>query len=95
LLAISGVTNAWRYLGSIDALVTTSYGRVLLVKLGVLAVVAFTGFYNWRAVVPQIESEVGARRLRLTAGIELVAMLIVLAVAARLVVIAPPALGLP
>jgi copper transport protein len=95
LLAISGVTNAWRYLGSIDALVTTSYGRVLLVKLGVLGVVAFTGFYNWRAVVPRIESEVGARRLRLTAGIELVAMLIVLAVAARLVVIAPPALSLP
>lgn len=95
LLALSGITNAWRYLGSVDALVTTPYGRVLLVKLGVLAVVALTGFYNWRVVVPQIESEIGARRLRLTAGIELVAMLVVLAVAARLVVIAPPVLSLP
>jgi copper transport protein len=35
----AGVVLAWHSLGSVDALLRTDYGRILLVKIGVLAVV--------------------------------------------------------
>jgi putative copper export protein len=47
---VSGVVAAWVYVGSWPALGTTSYGRVLTLKLlGVAAIVA-CGWTNWRAV---------------------------------------------
>ncbi|HTI20412.1 MAG TPA: CopD family protein [Kutzneria sp.] len=38
-VVLAGVVLAWQSLGSVDALLHTDYGRILLVKVGVLAVV--------------------------------------------------------
>lgn len=92
LLALSGAWNAWRYLGSPAAALSSAYGRVLGVKLAVLAAVALTGLYNWRRVLPRIQREDAMRRLRATSFVELIIALAVLAVTARLVVTPAPLL---
>jgi copper transport protein len=38
-VVLAGVVLAWQSLGSVDALLHTDYGRILLIKVGVLAVV--------------------------------------------------------
>lgn len=60
----SGVVLAWAYLGSIAALVETTYGRLLLAKLGLVAAIGGCGFVNWQRVragraprVPVIQAE--------------------------------------
>jgi copper transport protein len=47
---VSGVVAAWVYVGSWPALLTTSYGRVLTVKLIGVTVILACGWTNWRAV---------------------------------------------
>jgi copper transport protein len=49
VIVASGVVQAWRQLGSWDALVDTSYGRLLLVKVGffVLMVAAAAASQSW------------------------------------------------
>lgn len=47
---VSGVVAAWVYVGSWPALGTTSYGRVLTLKLLGVAVIVACGWTNWRAV---------------------------------------------
>ena len=48
LLVVTGLTAAWWYVGSIDALATSAYGRLLLLKLFLVADVATCGFLNWQ-----------------------------------------------
>lgn len=95
LLGLSGAWNAWRYVGSVDAMLVSDYGRVLGLKLLALALVALTGLYNWRAVVPRVETEAGARRLRLTSAVELLVAVVVLIITARLVITEVPSLTGP
>lgn len=87
----TGIFAAWLHLGSLPALWETVYGRTLLVKLAVLSVVAGTGAYNWLRVRPALGDVRGARRIRRSAGVELVVGLLVLAVTAVLVATPPPA----
>ncbi len=93
VVGLSGAANAWRYVGSFDALVHSDYGRMLIAKVAVLSAVALTGLYNWRAVVPRVGSVAGGSRLRASAAVELVVALIVLAVTAGLVVLPPVGLS--
>jgi putative copper export protein len=46
----SGAVAAWVYVGSWSSLWATSYGRVLIAKLTVVAVVMACGGINWREV---------------------------------------------
>ena len=78
------------HLGSIPALWGSGYGRTLLVKLGLLAVVFGTGAYNWRRVRPSLGNDAGTRRLRGSAAVEIAVGVLVLAVTAVLVATAPP-----
>jgi putative copper export protein len=48
LVAVSGSVAAWLYVGSWMSLVTTTYGRLLLLKLFFVACVAACGRANWR-----------------------------------------------
>jgi putative copper export protein len=50
IVAASGAFAAWLYLGSWAELWTTPYGRLLLAKLAVVAIVVWCGWTNWRAV---------------------------------------------
>ena len=83
--AVTGAVSAWLQLGTLGALWTSAYGRTLLVKLALLALVAATGAYNWRRVRPALGDESGARRVRRSATFELAMGAAVLAVTAVLV----------
>jgi putative copper export protein len=48
LVALTGSTAAWLYVGAIDQLWTTTYGRVLSLKVGLVVGVAVCGYANWR-----------------------------------------------
>lgn len=84
-VAATGVFAAWMHLGSIPLLWQSDYGRLLLLKLGVLALVAGTGAYNWLRVRPALGDEVGGRRVRRSSTFELGVGLVVLLVTAVLV----------
>lgn len=47
-VATSGVSAGWLYVGSWDALISTDYGRALLLKLLGVGVIAGCGLVNWR-----------------------------------------------
>ena len=84
-----GLIVAWRYLGGLDPLLTTAYGRTLLIKLALLSGVAGTGLYNWRVVVPRLQRGESAP-IRASATIEVIVGLGLLAVTAVLVSLAAP-----
>lgn len=90
LAAATGIFMAWTHVGSVGALTGTDYGQVLLLKVGLLSLTALTGAYNWLRVRPRLGDEVGARRLRRTAGAELGIAALVLAVTAVLVALPMP-----
>ncbi|MEV6608964.1 CopD family protein [Kutzneria sp. NPDC051319] len=50
----SGVWLAWRHVGAVGQLFTTTYGRFLLVKLIIVAAMVAAGAYNQLALTPRI-----------------------------------------
>src|SRR5690606_3534627 len=79
-------------LPSVDALTSTGYGASLLVKVGLVAMVAALGGYNQRRLVPAIageQPEGARRRLARIVRVELAILLAVLAVTAVLVTRSP------
>lgn len=85
LLGLTGLVTAWGNLGGIAALWQSDYGRTLLLKLALLALVAGTGAYNWRRVLPSLGQPSASAALRRSSLIELGAGLLVLVVTAALV----------
>ena len=75
VLAATGSLMAWRVLGSWAGLVDTTYGRLLLVKVGVvLVVVALAGFNRFR-LLPRVLGAAGhGDRTRATAGVRRVVL---------------------
>lgn len=90
VLVLTGVFSAWLHLPSLDALWGSAYGRVLLVKLGVLVPVFATGAYNWRRVRPALADGGGAAPLRRSGWSELAVAVLVLLVTAVLVATPTP-----
>lgn len=91
LLVFSGVVSARYRVGTLSALVGTTYGKLLLVKLGLVLLVALAGAWNWRRLTPALSDDRSAFNLRRSAMIELTVAAFVLAVTAALVVTSPPA----
>lgn len=91
LVGLTGIYAAWVHLGSVPALWQSTYGQVLLIKLGVLALVAGTGAYNWRRILPSLGNDAATERLQRLSTLELVVGAVVLAVTAVLVATVPPA----
>jgi putative copper export protein len=91
ILIATGVFASWLHLGSISNLWQSEYGRTLLLKLGIFALVFGTGAYNLRRVLPALGEDTGTRRLRRSAGFELAVGAVVLLVTAVLVATSPPA----
>jgi copper transport protein len=50
LVFLSGIIASYAYVGSFDALIASAYGRRLLVKLAVVAVILGCGWRNWQRV---------------------------------------------
>lgn len=90
LAVVTGVFAAWLHVGNLPALWTSGYGRTLLLKLGVVSLVALTGAYNWRRVRPSLGSEEATRRLKVSATTELIIATVVIAITAVLVATPPP-----
>lgn len=104
LLVIAGTVMAWKELGSLGALGSSSYGRALLVKIGLVLLIVAGAAYNRFRLVPEIEADqadeatsdrldderTAWRRLNRTIVAEAVGVVLVLAVTALLVNLTPP-----
>ena len=90
LAALTGLFATWLHVGRLPALWEGTYGRLLLLKLALLALAALAGAYNWRRVRPALGDDAGTARLRRVASAELVAGVLVLLATAALVATPTP-----
>lgn len=91
-VGISGSALAWSEVRTRSALTGTGYGRLLLVKIGVVLVVVALGAYNHFRLVPALsrgKTRAALGQLRATLQVEAVGLLAVLALSAVLVVVTP------
>jgi putative copper export protein len=91
LLVLTGVITAYRHLGEVSALWTSLYGKTLIGKLCLVAIVFSLGAYNNRRLKPSLGTEESGRRLARTATFEIAIAAIVLIVTAVLVNLPAPA----
>jgi copper transport protein len=59
VLVASGTVTGWRIIGSWDGLFGTTYGRLLLVKVGVALVVVMIAAWNRLRLLPRLSGAVG------------------------------------
>lgn len=90
LLVASGLLAAVLHSSSMGALVSSRYGYLLFIKLGIFLLVVATGAYNFLKVQPALGSEASARHLKRSAAAELAIAAAVLLVTAVLVATARP-----
>ncbi len=86
-LALTGLIQAFAFLGSWNHLLSTEYGRTLVVKLVLVSVVLALGALNRLVFIPQIErrTPMSLRALRNAVTIEFVILMGVVAATALLV----------
>jgi copper transport protein len=87
-VALTGAVRAVVDVGSIDALVSTDFGRLVLLKIGLLMPIAVLGALNHFRNVPLAALRLGP--LRRAGSIELALGAVVLIVSSMVVNIAPP-----
>jgi len=81
----SGLLLSYKHVDPLDATFTTDYGLTVLIKLGVVLLVAGLGWLNFRRHRRGLESAVDRRRIRQLAVLEAaVALVVVLALTAWL-----------
>jgi copper transport protein len=90
-LAVSGAANAWRQLGTLSGLTDSSYGRWLVIKLALVAIVLGIAGYSRRMV--HTRDATASPLLRRSVGLELVGMALILGATAGLVNSPPPSAG--
>lgn len=72
VLVVTGLVGAWWQLrGDLSALLTSSWGRLLIAKLATVLVVAALGAFHWKVVQPAIRSDRSLDRLRVSVRGEL------------------------
>ncbi|MEY3361688.1 MAG: hypothetical protein RL531_1407 [Actinomycetota bacterium] len=86
-VAVSGTVLAVSILGGIGGVLSTDFGRMLLLKLALVAPIVGIGWWNHRVVVPAIArgDRAAADRLRITATVEVALFIAVVAATALLV----------
>jgi len=75
VLAAAGTLLGWRILGSWSGLVDTTYGRVLLVKVGIAVVVGAIAAFNRYRVLPRGSDGPHEARRRATYAVRRVVVL--------------------
>lgn len=88
-LALTGALASLSHLASLTSLFSTTWGRLLLGKLGVVLVVLAFGARNFRALTPRLGTDSGDRAMQRSAVMELAVMQLVLIVTALLVRTSP------
>jgi len=91
VLFATGLAASVLHLSAVADLWMTPYGRLLSAKLLLVLVVMALGAYNWRRVRPVLDEAGGDRRFMRSAGGELVAATLVVALTAILVAVPAPA----
>jgi putative copper export protein/mono/diheme cytochrome c family protein len=95
VLVLSGVLNAVVHIGSVPALVGTTYGRLLLLKLALLLPVLLLGWLNRRVLLPRLSGDAATvgrpamRDLGRFVGVEAALALVLVAVVAVMSVTPP------
>lgn len=89
VVVLSGLIAAAVHLQSLVALWSTTYGRVLLLKLAIVLVTLTIGAYNFRRVQPQLVREEGTTQLRRSATLELAAAAVIVVVTGFLTGVSP------
>lgn len=88
-VGVSGIVLAWFEVGSWNGLFSTGYGRLVLAKVALLAVLAGLGAFNHFRLVPAVEAapdrRAGWARLGRTMRFEAIAMVAILGVTGVLV----------
>jgi copper(I)-binding protein len=96
---LTGLLNAALRLGNFDTLITTVYGRILAMKLFLVALMALIGAFNRVVLVPKVQRWTtthakgghAVQQFRLSLRIDTVLVLLVLVAAAFLIQGMPPA----
>lgn len=86
----TGVVSSWLELRSVSALWTSSYGRMLMLKLVLVALVGAAGAYNWRVATPRLAATGGIARIRTVMIAELLFAVLVLCATVVLTATPPP-----
>jgi putative copper export protein len=91
VLVATGLFATWLHVGSLGGLFGSTYGLILLVKVGLVGVTAGLGAYNWKRVTPRLGSPEGSKAFMSgSARSEIVIGLLVLLLTAVLVVTSHP-----
>jgi copper transport protein len=93
-VTVTGVALGWSEVRALRALTSTTYGRLLMVKAALAAIVALIGAYNHYRLVPALQRATAQgrslwRHLLRTVRIEAAGMVVVLALTAVLVNVTP------
>jgi copper transport protein len=90
-LIVTGLYSAWLQVGSVEGLLTTPYGQVLLVKIlliiPLIGIAAINLFYTYKGL--NAGQEIWGKRLRGLVGVEIVLMVGILAAVGMMTSIAP------
>lgn len=90
----TGLIATWLHVGSLGGLFGSTYGRILLLKVGLVGVAAGLGAYNWKRVTPRLGSPEGSKAFMSGSGrSEIVIGLLILLLTAVLVVTPHPTEG--
>lgn len=89
-LILTGAFASWLHLPGPGALVETAWGRLLGLKLLLVALVLGLGAYNWRRLTPRVRDAGGGRALIRAAWGEVLVGVLVLSATAVLAGTAPP-----
>ena len=94
ILLPTGIVNGWMIVGRVDALFTTSYGQVLLAKIGLFLLMLAFAAVNRLVLTPRLAqdslSETARRRLIIHSSCELGLGLAIVAIVGVLGTLAPP-----
>ena len=92
-VAVSGFGSAWLRIASLSELVTTSYGRLVLLKIALLSVVSALGWWHRRTTVPRLREEPTRLLFLRVAAVEVLVMAATVGVAVALSRTPPPVSG--
>ncbi len=94
VLVGTGLFATWLHVGTLGHLFSSTYGRILLAKVGLVGVTAGLGAHNWKRVTPRLGSTEGSKAfMSRSARSEIVIGLLVLLLTAVLVVTSHPVAG--
>ncbi|WP_297081945.1 cytochrome c oxidase assembly protein [uncultured Demequina sp.] len=89
-IVVSGVANAWVRMSSLDEFVTTTYGRLLLLKIALMSLAIALAAWHRRAMLPRLSDAHVRERFWRVMTVDVGALVAVVLVAVVLSGTAPP-----